>query len=160
MLPSAQPNPLAAILQGLAYSTAPNFPATGLASPYYSLALTYPQSALYYPQPSQTMNPFTGIFQNPAVRSALFASGGAALGSTVAGPIGGAIGAGAGPFVSNLFNQEKEPLRQVAIEAGLAALGGGLGSTLGPFGAAAGAGAGTYLGYQLNRPHTNGYRSM
>mgnify|MGYP007019849152 CR=1 FL=1 len=90
---------------------------------------------------------------NPAVRPALFASGGAALGSTVAGPIGGAIGAGAGPFVSNLFNQEKEPLRQVA-------LGGGLGSTLGPFGAAAGADAGTYLGYQLNRPHTNGYRSM
>lgn len=103
-----------------------------------------------YPTPTSP-NSIQNFLANPALQAALFTGGGGALGSALAGPWGGAIGAGAAPIVQSLLTPQQEPWGQVLTEAGLAALGGGLGTAVihNPLGGALGAGAGGYLGYQL-----------
>lgn len=110
-----------------------------------------------YPPAHFTMDPTRVVryydpnpFGNPRVQSALLSGGGAALGSALGGPAGAMIGGAAGPLVYSLITPEKEPFGQVALQSGLAGLGGGLGgAAYGPVGAGVGAGLGGFLGYKL-----------
>ena len=97
---------------------------------------------------AQNSNPL-GFLNNPQLTGPLLSAGGAALGSAVAGPLGGAIGAGAAPVITGLT--QNVPVERTLPQAGLAALGGSLGGyAFGPLGAAAGGGLGSYFGGRIS----------
>ena len=120
--------------------------------PNTTYSMINPQPSPYgYPQQQQQSFP-QNLLSNPAITNALYSAGGAALGQTIAGPFGAAIGGAAPPIIKSLITPQQEPWGQVLTQSAAGGLGGGLGGKfLGPIGAGAGAGAGGYFGYQLSQ---------
>lgn len=90
---------------------------------------------------------------NPNLQASLITGGAGALGSAIGGPLGSAIGAGSVPIAQSLFTPQQEPWGQVLTQAGISALGAGLGSAVIPGGIGGGLGgaAGGYLGRQVSQ---------
>lgn len=94
------------------------------------------------------------LLQRQDVQAGLAGAGGALLGGlfTKGSPWGGAIGGAAGPVIYSLLTPQQENWRDVLLQAGVGALGGGVGSSLGgPLGAAVGGGLGSWGGGALGQ---------
>lgn len=127
-----------------------------LLAPYYQ-AVLIPLNDISqkpYIMPTGYYRSLRGGALSQNAQAGLAGAGGALLGGLFSqgSPWGGAIGGAAGPVIYSLLTPQHENWKDVLTQAGLGALGGGVGSSLGgPLGGAVGGGLGSWGGAALGQ---------